>query len=151
MHAELIERPERCQKDDHARGAEPRGLVVGRLDLEGNRRLQAVPSAVAVAGSDAKSVRARAQVGVNGFSCRNRLAPTGIEAIKKVSKAYPLGRCQTQARIGKCNLLSRSWNTNRVSNIDWIAICRNHLDVSDCRNCTIEKLRRINYGQSSAP
>src|SRR5712672_1310786 len=134
MHAELIERPKRYQKDDHARGAEPSGLVVGRLDLEGNLSLQTVPSAVAVAGGDAKSVWARAQVGVNGFSCRNWLAPTGIEAIEKVSKAYPLRRGQTQARKGKCNLLSGSWDTNRVSNIDWIAICRNRLDVSDCRN-----------------
>src|SRR6266403_2018541 len=134
MHAELIERPERCQKDDHARGAEPGGLVVGWLNLEGNRSLQAVPSAVAVAGGDAKSVWARPQVGVNGFPCRNRFAPTGIEAIEKVSKAYPLGRCQTQARRGNYDLLSRGWNTNRVSNIDWTAICRNYLDVSDRRN-----------------
>src|SRR5712672_2572602 len=134
MHAELIERPKRYQKDDHARGAEPSGLVVGRLDVEGNRSLQAVPSAVAVAGGDAKSVWARPQVGVNGFPCRNRFAPTGIEAIEKVSKAYPQGRCQTQARIEKYDLLSRSWNTNRVSNIDWAAICRNRLDVSYCRN-----------------
>src|SRR5216684_3531553 len=123
MHAELIERPERCQKDDPARGAEPGGLVVGRLDVEGNRGLQTVPSAVAVASGDAEPVRAWAQVRINGFSCRNRLAPTVIKAIEKVSKAYPLGRCQTQARIGKCNLLSRSWNANRVSNIDWIAVC----------------------------
>src|SRR5215469_13129552 len=69
---------------------EPPCLPERRLNLEVNHAFRAVPFAEAVAGTKAKMVGTRAQIGVNRLASSARLAPPRIEALKKISKTNPL-------------------------------------------------------------